>query len=147
MTDTSGLHQSLAAMGFLELALAFVALACYSLVLNAALGATGRTLAAGIAAVAASGFTVLTDPWMNGVGLVAIGVAGLGLFVAALWAVSAVCRVVAHTMRQPLQASGAADDATWQASDLAEVAEPAAAPLTAPAPLARPHVPSQPHQA
>jgi hypothetical protein len=105
MTDTSGLHQSLAAMGFLELALAFIALACYALVLNAALGPTGRTVAAATAAVAAGGFTVMTDPWMNGVGLIAIGIAGLGVFVAALWAVSAACRAAALAMQQPADVS------------------------------------------
>lgn len=142
MTETSGLHHSLAAMGFIELALAFVALACYALVLNASLGGAGRTLAAAIAAVAAGGFTALTDPWMNGVSLVAIGIAGLGVFVAAVWAISAACRAAARSMAQPL-----AGQATSR-GDEAAPAEPLVG-LTMPGPLAttHPHPSSQPHQA
>jgi hypothetical protein len=90
-TNAEGLQQSLAGMGFIELGLAFLALCCYALALNAALGAHTRTIAAALAALAAAGFSVVTDPWVNGVIFVAIGVAAMGAFVACVWIVTALC--------------------------------------------------------
>jgi hypothetical protein len=91
MTDSGGLQESLAAMGFVQLALAFVCLTCYAMLLSGALGATLRLAAGASALVAAGALAALTDPWTNGVILVAIGVAGIGLFVIAAWGISAAC--------------------------------------------------------
>jgi hypothetical protein len=99
MTDSSDLQHSVQAMGFAELGLAFAALGCYCMVLNGALSARSRAIAAACAALAASGFTALTQPWTNGVILVALGVASIGIFVAAAWALSAVCRLTAQPVR------------------------------------------------
>ena len=91
MTDAASLQQSLAAMGLPQLALAIFALACYCLMLNASLGANARTIAGAAAALAGMALAALTDPWMNGVILVAIGVAGVGVFVVAAWGISVAC--------------------------------------------------------
>ena len=94
--NAEGLQHSLAGMGFIELGLAFVALCCYALALNGALGANVRTIAAALAAFAAAGFSIATEPWVNGVIFVAIGVAAMGLFVACAWLVSALCGLSAR---------------------------------------------------
>ena len=90
MTDSGSLQDSLAAMGFIELGFALLALCCYALAFNGALGLQVRTFAAAAAFVAAGAFAAFTDPWVHGVILIAIGIAGMGLFVAVVWALSAV---------------------------------------------------------
>jgi hypothetical protein len=104
MTDSGGLQNSLAAMGFIELALAFIALGCYCLILNGAIGTRARSVAAGSAGAAALMLVVLTDPWMNGMILVAIGVAVIGIFVALAWALSAACGFGALRQAEPAPA-------------------------------------------
>jgi len=101
MTESAGLQDSLAAMGFAELALAFVCLTCYAMLLNGALGATSRLAAGASAVIAAGALAALTDPWTNGVILVAIGVAGIGLFVIAAWGISAACGLTGRHLAEP----------------------------------------------
>ena len=101
MTDSGGLQQSLVAVGFLQLALAFGALGCYALILNGSLGTKARTTAAGCAAVTAGALAALTDPWMNGVILIALGIAGIGVFVLAAWGISALCGLAGRRIRGP----------------------------------------------
>jgi len=101
MTESAGLQESLAAMGFAELALAFVCLTCYAMLLNGALGATARLAAGASAVIAAGALAALTDPWTNGVILVAIGVAGIGLFVIAAWGISAACGLTGRHLAEP----------------------------------------------
>ena len=94
--NAGSLQHSLAGMGFIELGLAFMALCGYALALNGALGANTRTGAAAVAALAAAAFSVVTEPWVNGVICVVIGVAAMGLFVACAWLVSVVCGLSAR---------------------------------------------------
>lgn len=89
MTDSGSLQDSLAAMGFTELGLALAALGCYALAFNGGLALRVRLAAAGVAFLAAGAFAAFTDPWVHGIILIAIGVAGMGLFVAIVWALSA----------------------------------------------------------
>jgi hypothetical protein len=121
MTDSGGLESSLAAMGFLELALAFFALACYAIVLNGSLGGAARGTAALVAALSGGGFVAITEPWTNGVIFLVTGVGGIGLFVAAVWLVSAACGL----NRQP-QADAAAAVADGTADGAAQGAATAA---------------------
>ena len=121
MTDAASLQQSLAAMGFPQLALAIFALACYCLLLNASLGARARLTAGGAAALAAVALAALTEPWTNGVILVAIGVAGVGVFVVAAWGISMACGLGAPRLRTT-RAATAFDAAP------AEIAAPQAQP-------------------
>ena len=104
MTDAAGLNESLAGMGFVEMGLAIGALGCYSLALSGSFSAGVRTAAAGCAAVAAGAFTALADPWVNGVILAAIGICGIGLFVALAWALSAACGLTARRVAAPVPA-------------------------------------------
>lgn len=114
MTDSGGLQQSLAGMGFSELGLALTALGCYCLAFNGSLGARARLISAACAVLAAGGFVAMTDPWVNGVILMTLGIAGIGMFVAAVWALSAACGV---TRRQlPLPASALVAEGTLQNS-------------------------------
>jgi hypothetical protein len=91
MTEANGLHDSLSSMGFLELGLAFVGLVCYCLLLNGSLRGRARLVCGTLAVTAAGLLVVLTDPWMNGMILVAAGIATIGIFVAIAWGVSAAC--------------------------------------------------------
>ena len=101
MTDSGSLQDSIAAMGFAQLALAFVCLTCYAVLLNGALGATTRVAAGASAVIAAGALAALTDPWTNGVILVALGVAGIGLFVIAAWGISAACGLTGRHLAEP----------------------------------------------
>ena len=102
MTDSGSLQDSLAAMGFTELGLALLTLCCYALAFNGALGLKIRTSAAGVAFLAAGAFAAFTDPWVHGVILIAIGIAGMGLFVAVVWALSAVLGLSRRGSREPI---------------------------------------------
>ena len=99
MTDPGGLQQSLAAVGFLHLTLAVAALSGYALILNASLSSKARTIAAGFSALAGGCLAALTDPWMNGVILIALGIAGIGIFVVAAWGISALCGLAGRRIR------------------------------------------------
>lgn len=112
MTNSGGLQQSLEAMGFAEMGLALFALGCYSLMFNGALGIRPRVIAAACALLAAGVFIALTDPWMHGVILLVLGVAGIGLFVAAVWALSAVFGLTRRAV--PLPASALASNGAPQ---------------------------------
>ena len=102
MTDSGSLQDSLAAMGFIELGFALLALCCYALAFNGALGLQVRTFAAAAACIAAGAFAAFTDPWVHGVILIAIGIAGMGLFVAVVWALSAVLGLSRRSGAEPI---------------------------------------------
>ena len=102
MTDSGSLQDSLAAMGFTELGLALLALCCYALAFNGALGLQIRTSAAAVAFIAAGAFAAFTDPWVHGVILIAIGIAGMGLFVAVVWGLSTAFGLSRRGTREPI---------------------------------------------
>ena len=102
MTDSGSLQDSLAAMGFIELGLALLALCCYALAFNGALGLQVRTIAAAAAFAAAGAFAAFTDPWVHGVILIAIGIAGMGAFVAVVWGLSAVLGLSRRGSAEPI---------------------------------------------
>ena len=122
MTDAASLQQSLAATGFPQLALAIFALACYCLMLNASLGARARVNSGAAALLAAIALAALTDPWMNGVILVAIGVAGVGVFVVAAWGISLACGLGTPRLRATGAAIAACDAAAADDAALASSA-------------------------
>ena len=88
MSVASELHTSLRSMGFWQLLLAIVFLACYSVAGSTLFGGRGRLRAGGVALVAAGGFTALTNPWEHGMLMVAAAIGGLGLFSAIGWVLS-----------------------------------------------------------
>ena len=102
MTDSGSLQDSLAAMGFIELGLALTALSCYALAFSGALRLKIRGSAACTAFVAAGAFAALTNPWVHGVILIAIGVAGMGVFVAVVWGLSAMLGLSRRGAAEPI---------------------------------------------
>jgi|SRR5450755_1866184 hypothetical protein len=106
--DSGDFQHSVESMGFTELALAFAALGCYCLVLNGSMGTQGRAVAAACAALAAAAFAASTDPWTHGVILMALGVAAMGVFVAAVWMLSALCGVTVRAARKPVRGTAPA---------------------------------------
>ncbi len=79
---------TLNSIGFVQLALAFAFLIGYALAIGAMFGPTGRQRAAFAAFVAAGAFTAMTDPWVHGALLVVCAIAGVGLFITLVWALS-----------------------------------------------------------
>lgn len=75
-------------MGPEQLLLALVFLASYALALGEFATARGRAWAVGTGLVAAAGFAAFSNPWPAGVVLVACASVGMGLFSAAVWALS-----------------------------------------------------------
>jgi hypothetical protein len=146
MTDSAGLQHSLAAIGFVELALAFCCLTGYSLLLSGALRAKARRVAGALALLAAVALAALADPWTNGVILVALGIAGIGLFVVAAWGVSAACGLTRRRLLEPKTAlpnTGPAPTATPAQAEVPVPSEPAARPA-APSARTRPGAPAHP---
>ncbi len=91
MSELGGLHSSLEAMDFSELALAFIAIAGYAIALNGLFSARSRGYGAVLALAAAAGFAASLGEWIDGVMLMALMVAAMGLFVGIVWTLSALC--------------------------------------------------------
>ena len=77
--------QILEAMGPEQCLLAFVFLGSYALAMGELVEARGRRIAVATALAAALCFVALSDPWEEGVMLVALAFVGMGLFSAAVW--------------------------------------------------------------
>lgn len=89
MSMLEGLGSTLAEMGFVQLALVFLALGAYSMAINGAFGANARSGAASAAFVAAVGFAALTPSWISGVVFLAVAVLAVAAFAGAAWSISA----------------------------------------------------------
>ena len=89
MSMLEGLSATLAEMGFVQLALVFLALFAYSLAINGSLGGTARSGAASASFVAAVGFAALTPSWISGVVFLAVAVLAVAAFAGAAWSISA----------------------------------------------------------
>lgn len=87
------LHDSLRAMGFVQLLLTQLFLASYALALGGFTGPKGRLRAALAALLSAVAFVALSPRWEHGALLVALAVGGLGLFVATVALLSALLGV------------------------------------------------------
>jgi hypothetical protein len=122
MSVASELHLTLRSMGFMQLLIAIVFLAGYSVACSTLFGSRGRTRAAGVALIAAVAFTALTQPWVHGALMVAGAVAGLGLFSAIGWILSA-------ALHHPQAGAAVADEL---APEEALQPEPVAAPTASP---------------
>jgi hypothetical protein len=84
------INTSLQAMGVEQYLMAFVFLASYSLALSQFIGSRGRLYAALAAVVSAIAFARFTDPWENGVLVIAFTLVAMGLFAGTVWALWAV---------------------------------------------------------
>ena len=83
MSLIDGLDSGLASMGTLQLALAMLATIAYSVLLNASFRRSVRSTAGLLALVGAAAFSAMTPSWMSGVVLMALTVAGFGVFAVA----------------------------------------------------------------
>jgi hypothetical protein len=129
MSVAAELHTSLKSMGFFQLLLAIVFLACYSVACSTLFESRGRARAGGVALLAAVAFTALTQPWVHGALMVAGAVAGLGLFSAIGWILSSALHV-------PQVKVPATDEALPLLAET--IAEPAAEPAASPSPARAP---------
>ena len=91
MSELESLHSSLEAMGFQELALASTAVAGYAVALNGLFSARSRAYAALLALAAGAGFAASMSQWIEGVMLMALMVAAMGIFVGIVWTLSVLC--------------------------------------------------------
>ena len=88
MSVASELHLTLKSMGFMQLLIAIVFLAAYSVACSTLFASRGRARAVAVALLTAVAFTALTQPWVHGALMVAGAIAGLGLFSAIGWVLS-----------------------------------------------------------
>lgn len=86
---------SLDAFGVEQQACVLVFLMSYPLAIGALLEPKGRRIAGAIAGASAVVFVVMTDPWMHAVLLMVLGVAGIGVFIAAVYVGDCVSRRIA----------------------------------------------------
>lgn len=113
MTDWNGLQDSLALTGTLQLGLAFTALCCYALALGGIFSPNVRLFSAFASVASACGLAASIHPWTNGVILAAVGMAGMGVFTAAVWVLSAFCGLAGRRAPRslPVTAAGPFTDA------------------------------------
>ena len=89
MPMLDALTATLAEMGFVQLALVFLALGAYSMAINGAFGGSARSGAASASFVAGVAFAALSPSWISGVVFLAASVLGVAAFAAAAWGISA----------------------------------------------------------
>jgi hypothetical protein len=121
MSVASELHLTLRSMGFMQLLIAIVFLAAYSIACSTLFASRGRARAAAVALLTAMAFTALTQPWVHGALMVAGAVAGLGLFSALGW-------ILSTALRQPQTGTAVADEVASEDALAPEAAAAAVAP-------------------
>lgn len=89
MSMLDGLGSTLTDMGFVQLALVFLAIGAYLMAINGAFGSSARSGAASASFVAAVGFATLTPSWVSGVVFLAVAVLAVAAFAGAAWSISA----------------------------------------------------------
>lgn len=105
MTVFSELGVTLRAFDFVQMLLALLFLTGYAAALGELFGPRGRRRAAGLAVAAAGAFVAMTDPWIHGVLLVVVAVAGVGMFIVAAWVLSVLsARAAQHPFAADLAA-------------------------------------------
>jgi hypothetical protein len=114
------LTHTLQHLGLLQHLSALLFLLSYSAALGSMLSPTARLRAVGVALLAAGCFALATRPWEHGVLLVLGAVGGMGLFIAATWALG---RMQALHPSKPLLSI----DSRWAATPDASSVAPAPA--------------------
>jgi hypothetical protein len=98
-----GILITLKNLSFAQMVCAWLFVACYALALGGMLSAKGSLRAGGVALIAAALFSAFSDDWVHGALLVLFAVAGMGLFVAASWALTfGSAWLLEHGKRQPV---------------------------------------------
>lgn len=94
MSVIGEIRVSLDAIGYEQQAFLFGFLASYPLAIGGLLGERGRRIARAVATVSMLGFAAMTDPWFHGVLLVVMVLAGMGVFIAAVYGMDLLQRSV-----------------------------------------------------
>ena len=89
MSMLEGLAATLNDMGFVQLALLFVAVGAYALAINGSLGAGLRGGAASAAFASGIGFSTLATSFMGGAVFLALAVFSIALFAGSTWVIAA----------------------------------------------------------
>jgi len=113
----SDIEHSLDTLDFARLLLAFFFLSSYALALSRLASARTRGVVALASLAAAAGFVATTSPWEIGALLVAFAVAGMGLFIAAVWLLSLASRGTRRQVPDAARAPVAAEPAASLRSD------------------------------
>jgi hypothetical protein len=114
-------------MGFVQLVCAFFFLTSYALAIGGLFERIGKRRAALAACAAAVAFVVTTRPWVHGAMLLAISIAGVGLFIIMAWALSKIAGVWFHPQAMPSTQSADVTPATQRELALEPHARPIAA--------------------
>jgi hypothetical protein len=138
MTEMGDLSITLNDMGFVQLVLAFAFLISYALAIGGMFGPLGRRRAALAAFAAAVAFAAVTKPWVNGALLVVFAIAGVGLFITLVWAMSLLFGAVRTPAGQAAEAADVAEFAEITAAAALVAADATADPRIAAAPIATP---------
>lgn len=105
MSVIGDLRASLDAIGFEQQAFLFLFLTSYPLALGDLLRHRGKQLARGTALVSAWGFAAFTEPWIHGVLLAVMFVAGMGLFIVSVYLIDVLRQLVAQNFEPPVPRS------------------------------------------
>jgi hypothetical protein len=82
------LNDTLNHLGWFQMLLALGFVSSYAMALTPFAGPSGQWRSAAVAVLCGAGFSAITDPWVHGVFLVLMAVAGMALFVGVAWALS-----------------------------------------------------------
>jgi hypothetical protein len=93
MSVIGELRVSLDAVGVEQQVLLFLFLTSYPLALGQLLGHRGKRLARVALLLSVAGFAALTDPWIHGLLLVVMFVAGMGVFIVSVYLVDMLPRL------------------------------------------------------
>ena len=113
--------ESLQTMSVWQLLFAFVACTGYALAQGRLVGTRAKWTALGLAGLAVVGFVIEAERWVDGFMLVAVAVAGMGVFAALVWAVSRALGMTSGALprsaealssQPPHDADGASDPAS-----------------------------------
>jgi hypothetical protein len=102
MSVIGELRVSLDAIGLEQQAFLFLFLTSYPLALGELLRHRGKQVARTAALLAACGFAAFTDPWIHGVLLAIMFVAGMGLFIVAVYLIDVLRQVMVHRFEPPV---------------------------------------------
>jgi len=79
------LNQTLNQLGWFQMLLALGFVSSYAMALTPFAGPSGQWRSAVAALLCGAGFSAITDPWVHGVLLVLMAVAGMAVFVGGAW--------------------------------------------------------------
>jgi hypothetical protein len=96
MSVIGELRVSLDAIGLEQQAFLFLFLTSYPLALGELLRHRAKQIARAAAALSAWGFAAFTDPWLHGILLIVMLVAGMGLFIVAVYLIDVLHQAMVH---------------------------------------------------